>query len=64
MEFEFGTNWAEFLVLPARNPAYSLTVTSTKAGIYGLKIGLVWWVIGMMLAAGYFTFYTARSRGR
>jgi len=44
------------MVLPARNPVYSLTVTSAKAGDYGLKVGLVWWVIGMILAAGYFTF--------
>ena len=44
------------MVLPARNPIYSLTVTSAKAPNYGLKIGVVWWVIGMTLAAGYFTF--------
>jgi len=43
------------MVLPARNPLYSLTVTNAKAGNYGLKIGLVWWVLGMILAAGYFT---------
>jgi cytochrome d ubiquinol oxidase subunit II len=43
------------MVLPARNPVYSLTVTTAKAGAYGLKIGLVWWVLGMILAAGYFT---------
>lgn len=28
------------MVLPARNPLYSLTVSSAKAGVYGLKIGL------------------------
>jgi cytochrome bd ubiquinol oxidase subunit II len=48
------------MVLPARNPAYSLTVTNAKAGAYGLKIGLVWWVIGMALVALYFT-YVYRS---
>ena len=42
--------------LPARNPLYSLTAGNAKAGTYGLKIGLVWWVLGMILAAGYFTF--------
>jgi cytochrome bd ubiquinol oxidase subunit II len=41
------------LVLPARNPVYSLTITTAKAGAYGLKAGLVWWVLGMILAAGY-----------
>ncbi len=27
------------MVLPARNPVYSLTVTTAKAGAYGLKVG-------------------------
>jgi cytochrome d ubiquinol oxidase subunit II len=48
------------MVLPARNPVYSLTVEGAKAGAYGLKVGLVWWAIGMILAAGYLT-YVYRS---
>jgi cytochrome d ubiquinol oxidase subunit II len=52
------------MVLPARNPVYSLTVTSTKAGIYGLKVGLVWWAIGMVLAAGYVTFVYRSFAGK
>jgi cytochrome bd ubiquinol oxidase subunit II len=47
-------------VLPARNTLYSLTVRTAKAGDYGLKIGLVWWIVGMILAAGYST-YVYRS---
>jgi cytochrome bd ubiquinol oxidase subunit II len=35
-------------------------VASAKAGDYGLKIGLAWWLIGIMLAAGYST-YVYRS---
>jgi len=52
------------LVLPARNPVYSLTVTNAKAGVYGLKVGLVWWVLGMILAAGYFTFVYRSFAGK
>ena len=48
------------MVLPARNPAFHLTVQNAKAGDYGLKIGLVWWVIGMALATVYFV-YVYRS---
>jgi cytochrome d ubiquinol oxidase subunit II len=48
------------MVLPARNPVYSLTITSAKAADYGLKIGLTWWILGIILAAGYFT-YVYRS---
>ena len=45
------------LVLPARgNPAFSLTIENAKAGDYGLKVGLIWWVIGIALASAYFVF--------
>jgi cytochrome d ubiquinol oxidase subunit II len=52
------------MVLPARSSVYSLTATSAKAGAYGLKIGLVWWLIGMALAAGYFTFLYRSFAGK
>jgi cytochrome d ubiquinol oxidase subunit II len=48
------------MVLPARNPVYSLTVDGAKAGAYGLKVGVIWWIVGMILAAAYFT-YVYRS---
>ena len=48
------------MVLPARNPAYALTIANAKAANYGLEIGLIWWLIGMALAAGYFI-YVYRS---
>jgi cytochrome d ubiquinol oxidase subunit II len=48
------------MVLPARNPLYSLTVDGVKAGAYGLQVGVIWWIVGMILAAGYFT-YVYRS---
>jgi cytochrome bd ubiquinol oxidase subunit II len=48
------------LVLPSStDPAYALTVQSAKASDYGLRIGLVWWIVGMILVAGYFV-YTYR----
>ncbi len=52
------------MVLPARNSLYSLTVTTAKAGGYGLKVGLIWWSIGMLLAAGYFTFVYRSFAGK
>ena len=49
------------LVLPAStNPAYSLTVDNAKAPDYGLRIGLAWWIVGMILVAIY-TFHVYRS---
>jgi len=52
------------MVLPARNPAYSMTIASAKASDYGLKIGLVWWVLGMLLATGYFRFVYRSFSGK
>jgi cytochrome d ubiquinol oxidase subunit II len=41
-------------VLPAStNPILGLTIANSKAADYGLKIGLIWWVIGMALATRY-----------
>jgi len=49
------------LVLPASTgSAYSLTVDNAKAGEYGLRIGLAWWIVGMLLVSSY-TFYVYRS---
>lgn len=48
------------LVLPASfNSDYSLTIHNAKAGDYGLRVGLVWWILGMILVTGYFV-YTYR----
>ena len=41
-------------VLPAVDPANSLTITNAAAPPYGLLVGLAWWSIGMVLAAIYF----------
>ena len=43
-------------VLPAMNPAYSLTIENASAGSYGLSVGLIWWTIGIIIAIGYFVF--------
>ncbi len=50
-------------VLPSTlNPDFALTIDSTKAGAHGLKIGLVWWIIGMILVSGYMI-YSYRNFG-
>src|SRR5579884_1486164 len=42
------------LMLPAVNPAYSLTIQNASASQYGQTVGLVWWIIGIILASIYF----------
>jgi cytochrome d ubiquinol oxidase subunit II len=49
------------LVLPSNgDPAFSLTVTNAAAAPYGLRVGLMWFVPGMLLTTCYFV-YTYRS---
>jgi cytochrome d ubiquinol oxidase subunit II len=53
------------MVLPAStDPKYSLTIYNTAAGEHGLRVGLVWWSIGIVIAIGYFTFLYRMFRGK
>jgi cytochrome d ubiquinol oxidase subunit II len=52
-------------LLPAStDPSYSLTVHNTAAQAYGLKVGLVWWIVGMVLTGGYFVYIYRAFRGK
>ena len=51
-------------LLPAVDPSNSLTVFNSAAPIYGLVVGLVWWVIGMALATLYFVLIYRLFRGK
>ena len=52
-------------LLPASTePALSLTIHNAAAGSYGLHIGLVWWIPGMLLAATYAIFTYRRFSGK
>jgi cytochrome d ubiquinol oxidase subunit II len=53
------------LVLPASgDPAFALTIYNTATGDYGLRVGLVWWSIGMALVTAYFIFTYRHFAGR
>jgi len=52
-------------VLPAAmNQPNSLTIYNTAAAAHGLRVGLVWWIFGMILATGYFVFIYRMFRGK
>lgn len=52
-------------LLPATtNHDYSMTVFNSKAGEYGLNVGLAWWVFGMILTIGYFVYLFYSFRGK
>jgi cytochrome d ubiquinol oxidase subunit II len=53
------------VVLPAStDPALSLTIYNTAAGQHGLSVGLTWWILGMVLALGYFTLLFRMFKGK
>ena len=51
-------------VLPALDPANSLTIHNAKAGAYGLGVGIIWWTIGIIIALCYFTFLFRTFKGK
>jgi cytochrome d ubiquinol oxidase subunit II len=52
-------------VLPATTGLQNnLTIFNAKAADYGLKIGLIWWLIGMSLAVTYTIFTYTRFAGK
>jgi cytochrome d ubiquinol oxidase subunit II len=51
-------------VLPAVDPANSLTIYNASGSPYGLGVGLVWWSIGMVLAVVYFVLIYRLFRGK
>jgi cytochrome d ubiquinol oxidase subunit II len=51
-------------VLPAVDPSHTLTVANAAGPTYGLVVGLVWWTVGMLLAAVYFVLIYRLFRGK
>ncbi len=49
-----------YLLPASTNSAYALTIENSQAQPYGLRIGLIWWLIGMAFAISY-AVYTYRS---
>ena len=53
------------MVLPAStDPARSLTIYNAAAGRHGLSVGLTWWILGAVLALGYFSYVFRTFRGK
>jgi cytochrome d ubiquinol oxidase subunit II len=53
-----------YLLPASTNVAYGLAVENAKAPEYGLRVGLIWWVIGMALATSYSVFSYRRFAGK
>lgn len=53
-----------YLLPASTDPSYGLTIHNAKTGAYSLRVGLIWWSLGMVLAIGYFTFLYRSFRGK
>lgn len=52
------------LIISTVSPAYTLTAYSAATSMYGMQVGLVWWIIGMILVIGYFVFVYRNLSGK
>jgi cytochrome bd ubiquinol oxidase subunit II len=61
-----GVAYATYPVLlpSTTDPAYAITVHNAAAPSYGLKVGVVWWSIGMAIAIGYFIYLYRSFKGK
>lgn len=46
------------------DPANDLTIANAAAGALSLRVGLVWWLLAIALAIGYFTYLFRSFRGK
>ena len=52
------------LLFSTTDPQLNITVFNARSGEHALTIGLIWWSLGMVLAAGYFVFVYRMFRGK
>jgi cytochrome d ubiquinol oxidase subunit II len=52
------------LLLSTTDPRLNITVFNARTGSHALTVGLIWWSLGMMVAAGYFVFVYRMFRGK
>jgi cytochrome bd ubiquinol oxidase subunit II len=52
------------LLTSTTDPALNITVYNAHAGSYALRVGLIWWSLGMAIAVGYFILVYGMFRGK
>jgi cytochrome bd ubiquinol oxidase subunit II len=52
------------LLTSTTDSALNITVYNAHTGSYAMSIGLIWWSLGMAIAAGYFVFVYRMFRGK
>jgi len=52
------------LLISSSESALNITVHNAHSGEYALRVGLVWWTLGMAVAVGYFVFVYRMFAGK
>jgi cytochrome d ubiquinol oxidase subunit II len=52
------------VILPATDPSLNLTIQNSVTSQYAMKVALVWWSIGIVIALGYFVFIYRMFKGK
>lgn len=52
------------MVLPGSDPRFSLTIYNASAPEYGLRVGILWFIPGILLATSYFVFLYRKFAGK
>jgi cytochrome bd ubiquinol oxidase subunit II len=52
------------VLLSSGDQANNLTIYNTATGGYGMRIGFIWWSIGIVIAIGYFVFLFKMFKGK
>jgi len=46
------------------DPANGITLSNAATGEYAMRVGFIWWLLGMRLAVGYLVFLYRMFRGK
>jgi cytochrome d ubiquinol oxidase subunit II len=52
------------LLPSSSDPSLALNIHNAQTGAYSMRVGLLWWGFGMLLAVGYFVFIYTSFRGK
>jgi cytochrome bd ubiquinol oxidase subunit II len=52
------------VILPGTDPKLSLTIQNSVTSQYAMRVALVWWSIGTIIAVGYFVFIYRMFKGK
>jgi cytochrome d ubiquinol oxidase subunit II len=52
------------VLMASGDQANNLTIHNAATGSYGMKVGFIWWTIGIIIAIGYFVFLFKMFKGK